>query len=58
MPRPATRAFCFFPGKTRLTETVFHGIKRNFDRIDSNDDELIKSLAEHAFEEERFSWDN
>jgi hypothetical protein len=25
---------------------------------DDNDDELIKSLADRAFAEERFSWDN
>jgi acyl-CoA dehydrogenase family member 9 len=33
-------------------------IKGNFNKIDSNDDELIKSLADHAFEAEKFSWDN
>ena len=33
-------------------------IASNFDRIDDNDDELIKSLADYAFEEEKFSWDN
>ena len=26
--------------------------------IDDNDDELIKSLADHALQEERFIWDN
>ena len=29
-----------------------------FPEIDDNDDELIKRLADHAFAEERFSWDN
>ena len=33
-------------------------IASNFDRIDDNDDELIKSVADYAFEEEKFSWDN
>lgn len=33
-------------------------IDSNLAQIDNNDDELIKSLADYAFEEERFSWDN
>ena len=33
-------------------------MKSNYGKIDENDDELIKSLADHAFAEERFSWDN
>ncbi|MBW2720086.1 MAG: acyl-CoA dehydrogenase, partial [Deltaproteobacteria bacterium] len=32
-------------------------IKRNFRRIDSNDDEMLKALAEDAFEAEGFRWD-
>ncbi len=32
-------------------------IKENFNAIDNNEDELIKSLADHAFEAEKFSWD-
>ncbi len=32
--------------------------KSNFGKIDNNDDELIKSLADHAFENEKFVWDN
>lgn len=32
-------------------------IKRNFRRIDSNDDEILKSLADDAFEAEAFRWD-
>ena len=32
--------------------------KSNFNKIDSNDDELIKSLADHAFEREGYAWDN
>jgi len=32
-------------------------IKYNFRRIDSNDDELMKSLADQAFEAEGFRWD-
>lgn len=31
--------------------------KSNFGKIDENDDELIKSLADHAFENESFVWD-
>jgi len=31
--------------------------KSNFNKIDLNDDELIKSLADHAFENERYVWD-
>ncbi len=31
--------------------------KSNFNKIDENDDELIKSLANHAFENERYVWD-
>lgn len=43
--------------------TVFSGqvrrrVKGNFSKIDSNDDELIKSLADHAYENERFIWDS
>jgi acyl-CoA dehydrogenase family member 9 len=32
-------------------------IKANFEAIDDNEDELLKSLADHAFEQEKFSWD-
>jgi len=32
-------------------------IKRNFRRIDNNFDELLKALADDAFEAERFRWD-
>lgn len=31
--------------------------KGNFNKIDDNDDELIKSLADHALESESFRWD-
>ncbi|HWB77397.1 MAG TPA: acyl-CoA dehydrogenase family protein [Nannocystaceae bacterium] len=33
-------------------------IRNNFERIDDNDDELVKALADHAVQEERFGWDN
>jgi alkylation response protein AidB-like acyl-CoA dehydrogenase len=33
-------------------------VKSNFGKIDDNDDELIKRLADHAFEAEGFGWDN
>jgi alkylation response protein AidB-like acyl-CoA dehydrogenase len=32
-------------------------IKNNVAEIDSNEDEQIKALADHAFDAERFSWD-
>jgi hypothetical protein len=32
-------------------------IKRNFRRIDNNDDDLLKALADDAFAAERFRWD-
>lgn len=32
--------------------------KGNFGKIDDNDDELIKSLADHALENEKYVWDN
>ncbi len=33
-------------------------VQQNLDQIDNNTDELIKSVADHAFEQEKFSWDN
>ncbi|MEZ4226443.1 MAG: acyl-CoA dehydrogenase family protein [Polyangiaceae bacterium] len=33
-------------------------VRHNFGLIDINDDELIKGLASHAFENEKFMWDN
>ncbi|MBI3556548.1 MAG: acyl-CoA dehydrogenase family protein [Deltaproteobacteria bacterium] len=33
-------------------------VRGNFNKIDNNDDELIKSLADHAFENEKYIWDN
>ena len=32
-------------------------IKHNFRRIDNNDDEMLKNLADQAFEAEGFRWD-
>ena len=32
--------------------------KSNFGKIDDNDDELIKSLADHALTHEQYTWDN
>ena len=32
--------------------------KGNFGKIDDNDDELIKSLADHALQNEKYVWDN
>jgi alkylation response protein AidB-like acyl-CoA dehydrogenase len=33
-------------------------VRGNFNKIDDNDDEYIKSLADHALAEEKFVWDN
>jgi len=33
-------------------------VKSNFGKIDDNDDELIKRLADDAFDKEGFGWDN
>ena len=33
-------------------------MRLHFNKIDQNDDELIKSIADHAFEEGKFIWDN
>lgn len=41
-----------------FTTDASRRIHSNLDQIDNNDDELIKSLADYAFEEEKFSWDN
>ena len=32
-------------------------VKSNYGKIDNNDDELIKSLADHAYENESYIWD-
>ena len=37
---------------------VSRRVKSNFGKIDDNDDELIKHLADDAFEREGFGWDN
>jgi acyl-CoA dehydrogenase family protein 9 len=49
--------------KEREILTVFagqakHRIQENLARIDDNDDELIKGLADHAGTHERYTWDN
>jgi alkylation response protein AidB-like acyl-CoA dehydrogenase len=41
-----------------FTGQVGRRVKSNFGKIDDNDDDRIKSLADHAFELERFGWDN
>jgi alkylation response protein AidB-like acyl-CoA dehydrogenase len=33
-------------------------VRHNFHLIDINDDELIKAVADHAFDQGKFSWDN
>ncbi|MBI3543515.1 MAG: acyl-CoA dehydrogenase family protein [Deltaproteobacteria bacterium] len=41
-----------------FTGQVRRRVRGNFGKIDNNDDELIKSLADHAFEHEKYVWDN
>jgi acyl-CoA dehydrogenase family protein 9 len=41
-----------------FSSQVLIRVKSNFERIDDNDDELIKSLADFTFENEKFMWDN
>ena len=41
-----------------LCGRVRRNVSRNIEDIDDNEDELIKSLAEQAFDAEKFSWDN
>ncbi|MBK7863757.1 MAG: acyl-CoA dehydrogenase family protein [Archangiaceae bacterium] len=41
-----------------LSGQVRRRVTGNFSKIDDNDDELIKSLADHALDAERYSWDN
>jgi len=41
-----------------FSEQAMRRIDNNFEQIDMNNDELIKSLADHTFEAERFTWDN
>jgi len=41
-----------------LSGQVRRRVNANFSKIDENDDELIKSLADHALDAERYSWDN
>ena len=40
-----------------FTEQVRGRVMRNFKKIDSNDDDAVKSLADHAYEREGYSWD-
>ena len=40
-----------------FTREALVRMKQNFRRIDNNDDEPLKALAEDAFEVERFRWD-
>ena len=41
-----------------FTTDAARRIDSNLDQIDNNDDELIKSLADYAFDQEKFCWDN
>jgi alkylation response protein AidB-like acyl-CoA dehydrogenase len=41
-----------------LSGQVGRRVRSNFGKIDDNDDELIKSLADHAFERDGYAWDS
>lgn len=41
-----------------FSKQVRRRVKANFAQIDDNEDEAIKSLADHAYEHEGFIWDN
>lgn len=41
-----------------FTGQVRRRIRGNYNKIDNNDDELIKGLADHAYEHEKYIWDN
>ena len=56
MPSPAM-------AKKREIRRVFASqvqrrVRSNYSKIDDTDDELIQSVADHAFAEECFSWDD
>jgi hypothetical protein len=40
-----------------LSDQVRRRVRQNFDLVDRNEDESLKSLAEHAFDAERYAWD-
>ncbi len=40
-----------------FTNQVDRRIRANFRQIDDNDDEVVKAVADHAIELERFAWD-
>jgi len=41
-----------------FTGQVKRRVRSNLSKIDENDDELIKSIADHALDAEAYSWDN
>jgi alkylation response protein AidB-like acyl-CoA dehydrogenase len=41
-----------------LTGEVRHRVRANLSQIDENDDEYVKSLADHALDAEKYIWDN
>jgi alkylation response protein AidB-like acyl-CoA dehydrogenase len=41
-----------------LTGQVRRRVRSNMAKIDDNDDEMIKSIADHAFDAEGYLWDN
>ena len=41
-----------------LSGQVRRRVRSHFAKIDDNDDELIKSLADHALDAEGYTWDN
>jgi hypothetical protein len=41
-----------------LTNQVKNRVRSNLQQIDDNDDEFVKSLADHALDAEKYIWDN
>jgi acyl-CoA dehydrogenase family protein 9 len=40
-----------------FTHQVTNRVQHNLKAVDDNEDEALKSLADHAFQLERFAWD-
>jgi acyl-CoA dehydrogenase family member 9 len=40
-----------------LSEQVRRRVRQNLDRVDKNEDEVVKALADDVFEAERYRWD-
>jgi alkylation response protein AidB-like acyl-CoA dehydrogenase len=40
-----------------LAEQVRRRVRQNLDLVDRNEDEMVKAIADHVFENERYRWD-